>query len=80
MLVKADKLPPEALKELLKHVKDIPPGVLEDLVKNAEQLSPDVIAALLASKDLPDSVREKLIKQINSNKKLKDKLKSSTCD
>lgn len=68
------------MKELLKHVGDIPPGVLDELVKNAEQLSPDVIAALLASKDLPDSVREKLIKQINSNKKLKDKLKSLDCD
>lgn len=78
MLTKADKLPPEALKELLKHVNEIPASVLEDLIKNADQLSPDVIAALLASNDLPASVRDKLMKEINSNKKLKDKLKSSS--
>ena len=77
MLTKADKLPPEALKELLKHVNEIPASVLEDLIKNADQLSPDVIAALLASNDLPAGVRDKLMKEINSNKKLKDKLKST---
>jgi hypothetical protein len=76
LLIKADKLPPEALRELLKHIDQIPASVLEELIKNADQLSPDVIAALLASKDLPPGIREKLMKEINSNKKLKDKLKS----
>jgi hypothetical protein len=75
LLIKADKLPPEALKELLKHMDEIPISVLEDLVKNAEQLSPDVVAALLASKDLPPAIRDKLMREINSNKKLRDKLK-----
>jgi hypothetical protein len=65
------------LKELLKHVSEMPPGVLEELVKNADQLSPDVIAALLGSKDLPPAIREKLVKEINSNKKLKEKLKGN---
>jgi hypothetical protein len=55
---------------------EIPIAVLEELIKNAEQLSPEVIAALLASKDLPPAIREKLMKEINSNKKLKEKLKS----
>jgi hypothetical protein len=63
------------MKELLKHVNEIPAVVLEELVKNAEQLAPDVIAALLASKDLPPAIREKLVREINSNKKLKEKLK-----
>jgi len=54
---------------------EIPTTVLEELVKNAEQLSPDVIAALLGSKDLPPALREKLVREINSNKNLKDKLK-----
>ena len=76
LLIKADKLPPEALKELLKHIDQIPTAVLEELIQNAEQLSPEVIAALLASKDLPPAIREKLMKVINSNKKLKDKLKT----
>lgn len=76
LFIKADKLPPEALKELLKHIGDIPPAALEELIKNIDQLSPDVIATLLASKDLPPALREKLLKEINSNKKLKDKLKS----
>ncbi|CAF1151697.1 unnamed protein product [Rotaria sordida] len=76
LFIKADKLPPEALKELLKHMDEIPINVLEDLVKNAEQLSPDVIAALLASKNLPPAIREKLMQQINSNKKIKEKLRT----
>lgn len=54
---------------------EIPVSVLEDLVKNAEQLSPEVLAALLASKNLPPAIREKLMQEINSNKKLKDKLR-----
>ncbi|CAF1574583.1 unnamed protein product, partial [Didymodactylos carnosus] len=76
LLRKADKLPPDALKELLKHVDQIPVSVLEELIKNADQLAPEVIAALLASKDLPPAIREKLLKEINKNKKLKEKLKS----
>jgi hypothetical protein len=58
-------------------VEEIPIVVLEDLVKNAEQLSPDVITALLASKDLPPGIRDKLVKEIDSNKKLKDKLRGN---
>lgn len=77
LFTKADKLPPEALKELLKHVDEIPMNVLEDLIKNAENLPPDVIAALLASNNLPPAMREKLLQEINTNKKLKEKLKSN---
>ncbi|CAF3600523.1 unnamed protein product [Rotaria sp. Silwood1] len=76
LFIKADKLPPEALKELLKHMDEIPVNVLEELVKNVDQLSPEVIAALLASKNLPPAIREKLMQEINSNKKIKDKLRT----
>ncbi|CAM4757594.1 unnamed protein product [Rotaria magnacalcarata] len=76
LFAKADKLPPEALKELLKHMDEIPLNVLEDLVKNVDQLPPEVIAALLASNNLPPALREKLLHEVTTNKKLKDKLQS----
>ena len=68
------------MKELLKNVANIPPAVLEELIKNVEQLSPEVIAQLLASSDLPPALREKLLKEINSNKKLREKLKSKSIE
>jgi hypothetical protein len=76
LLIRANKFPPEALKELLKHMDEVPIAILEDIIKNLEQLSADMIAALLALKNLPPAIREKLLKEINSNKKLRDKLKS----
>ena len=75
LLIRADKFPPEAIKELLKHMDEVPIAVLEDIIKNLEQLSADTISALLALKNLPQAIREKLLKEINSNKKIKDKLK-----
>lgn len=75
LLLRANKLPPEALKTLLEHVGELPLDVLEDIVKNLEQLSAEVISALLQLKNLPASIREKLLKEINSNPKIKSKLK-----
>ncbi|CAF0766237.1 unnamed protein product [Adineta ricciae] len=76
LLVRANKLPPEALKKLLEHMGEVPLEILEDIVKNLEQLSAEVISALLQLKNLPASIREKLLKEINSNPKIKSKLKA----
>ncbi|CAF1010666.1 unnamed protein product [Adineta steineri] len=76
LLIRAKQFPAEVLKELFEHIDEVPIAVLEDIIKNLEQLSGEVIAALLALKNLPPAIREKLIKEINSNKKLKDKLKA----
>ena len=75
LLLRANKLPPEVLKKLLEHMGEVPLEILEDIVKNLEQLSAEVISALLQLKNLPASIREKLLKEINSNPKIKNKLK-----
>ncbi|UJR26661.1 hypothetical protein I4U23_007978 [Adineta vaga] len=75
LLIRANKLPSEAFKKLLEHMDEVPIEILEDIIKNLEQLSAEVILALLALKNLPASIREKLLKEISTNKKLKDKLK-----
>jgi hypothetical protein len=77
-LIRANKLPSEALKELLEHIGEAPIPVLEDIIKNLEKLSGEIIAALLALKNLPPAIREKLLKEVSNNNNVKQKLNSKT--